>query len=434
MTVLPSSSNADFHPKLLNESESITSVHYHILGMSWAGWVFDFYDLILFTFLLIPIAQEYHFTQIQMSYVLGTTLAATAVGGVIFGILSDRFGRRPVLQWTILTYSIGTFLSGLSGNFWLLMIFRVITGLGVGGEWGTGQTYIGETFPSKVRGRYCAFMQTGAPIGIALASLVGGLLAPVIGWRYCFFVSVLPALLVLYIRKQLPESDVWLRRKEMIKSGLSSTHKQIFSAVFQFQRLFSRQNRKYFILGLVLAIFDMSAYWLTYSWMPGYLHLQRNFTLTKSAFWILVTQTGGFLGYLSFGFVADKLGRRPAYSIYSIIMALGLIMVTTFWDSIVSYPPIILAFMFLVGFGTGMFGGFGSLFSELFPTPIRSTAMGSAFNLARGIQFLTPVVISIIAMRYGLGGGISLAALFALLTGAWVWTFPETKGKKLSDY
>ena len=424
-------SGPDSLPKLLNESEKITPRHYKILAMSWAGWVFDFYDLILFTFLLMPIAAEYNFTNLQMSYVLGATLAATAIGGVIFGILSDRFGRKHVLQWTILTYSIGTFLSGLAGSFWLLMIFRILTGLGVGGEWGTGQTYIGETFPAKVRGRYCAIMQTGAPLGIALASIVGGLIMPLIGWRACFFVSVLPALLVLYIRKGLPESDLWLRRKEAEKSIPKTISTHGSEGLQQFLLLFSAENRKYFILGLVLAIFDMSAYWLTYSWMPGYLHIERNFSLTKSALWILVTQTGGFLGYLFFGFVADRLGRRPAYSLYSVVMALGLVMVTIFWSDIAMYPPIILGFMFMVGFGTGMFGGFGSLFSELFPTSVRNTAMGSAFNLARGIQFLTPVIISIIAVRFGLGGGISLAALFALLTGAWIWTFPETRGKKL---
>jgi len=420
-------------PLLLNESETITSTHYKILGLSWAGWVFDFYDLILFTFLLIPIAKEYHFSNLEMSYVLGASLAATAIGGVIFGVLSDRFGRKPVLQWTILTYSIGTFFSGLAGSFWLLMIFRILTGLGVGGEWGTGQTYIGETFPAKVRGRYCGMMQTGAPLGIALASVVGGLLAPVIGWRTCFFVSLLPAVMVLLIRRHLPESDLWLLRRSAHESGIEGKKYRLPKSIHQFQELFHAENRKFFILGLILAIFDMSAYWLTYSWMPGYLHTERNFSLTKSALWILVTQTGGFLGYLIFGFLSDRLGRRPAYSIYSVIMALGLVMVTIFWDYIVMYPFIILGFMFMVGFGTGMFGGFGSLFSELFPTSVRSTAMGSAFNLARGVQFFTPVIISVIAVNYGLGGGISLAALFALLTGAWIWTFPETREKKLAQ-
>ena len=305
----------------------------------------------------------------------------------------------------------------------------MITGLGVGGEWATGQTYVGETFPAHVRGRYGAFMQTGAPIGVALASVVGGLIAPQIGWRASFLVSVLPAILVIYIRKHLPESDVWLERRRL--AALEKGSADEASRRNRFLLLFSPSYRRFFLLSLVLAIFDMSAYWFTYSWLPGYLTQERQFTMTKSALWILVTQAGGFLGYSTFGFVADRLGRRPAYSIYSVIMAIGLAMITLLWNTIAASPGFILVFMFLVGFGTGMFGGYGPLFSELFPTAIRNTAMGSAFNLARGVQFFTPVVIALIAQQYGLSGGIFLAALFALLTGAWIWTFPETKGKKI---
>ena len=416
---------------LLNEYEKPTRAHYQILGMSWAGWVFDFYDLILYTFLLIPIGQELQLSNVQLSFVLGASLAATAVGGVVFGILSDRYGRKLVLQWTILTYSIGTFLSGLSPNLELLVVFRVITGLGVGGEWATGQTYVGESFPAHLRGRYGAFMQTGAPIGIALASIVGGFLAPEIGWRASFFVSILPALLVVSIRKHLPESDVWLERERIHASEGTPPSHPIREAAEKFMMLFSHAHRRLFLLSLVLAIFDMSAYWFTYSWLPGYLHQERHFSIVKSALWVLVTQAGGFIGYSTFGFVADRLGRRPAYSIYSGVMAIGLVMITLMWDVVASHPAVILGFMFLVGLGTGMFGGYGPLFSELFPTTIRNTAMGSAFNLARGVQFFTPVVIAVIAQTYGLAGGIFLAALFALLTGIWIWTFPETKGRKL---
>jgi MFS family permease len=418
--------------KLLNEYDSPTGTHYRILFMSWAGWVFDFYDLVLFTFLLIPIGRELNLTNVELSYTLGSSLAATAIGGVIFGILSDRFGRRSVLQWTILTYSIGTFLSGFSTSLWMLLLFRIVTGLGVGGEWATGQTYVGETFPSRVRGRYGAMMQTGAPFGIVLATLVGGFLAPSIGWKACFFVSILPALLVVYIRKHLPESDVWLEHRSSQVAGAASGSKEFADALSKFLVLFSAKFRSLFVRSLILAVFDMSAYWFTYSWLPGYLHQQREFSLVKSAVWMLVTQAGGLMGYLSFGFAADRFGRRPAYSVYSVLMALGLVMITLLWDAIVIYPAIILTCMFLVGFGTGMFSGYGPLFSELFPTSVRNTAMGSAFNLARGVQFFTPVIIAAIAQTYGLGGGISLAALFALLTGAWIWTFPETKGKDLT--
>ncbi|KAF5073601.1 MFS transporter [Methanobacterium aggregans] len=422
---------------MLNQYKKTTRTHYKILGLSWAGWIFDFYDLILFTFLIIPIGTELHLSNLMLSYALGISLAATAIGGVIFGFLSDRYGRRTVLQITIIVYSVGTFLCGLSTSLESLILFRIITGLGVGGEWATGQTYIGETFPPHLRGRYGSFMQTGAPLGIAFASVVGGLLAPSLGWRTCFFLSIIPAFMVIYIRRGLPESDLWLKEKEErakrifkgTKDGLKDKKKELN----KFLVLFSREYRKEFLLALLLAVLGLSAYWFTYSWMPDYLYSQRHFSLTKSALWIIVTQIGGFLGYLSFGFVADKIGRRPAYSIYCFTMALGLVMITVLWDVVVVYPPVILTFMFLVGFGTGFFGGYGPLFSELFPTAIRNTASGSAFNLGRGAQFLTPIIIASIATKYDLSLGIFLAAVFAVATGLWIWTFPETMGRNLEE-
>ncbi len=415
---------------MLNQYKSPTKDHYKILGLSWAGWVFDFYDLILFTFLVIPIGKELHLSTVMLSYALGISLLATAIGGVIFGILSDKYGRKTVLQLTVLIYSAGTLLCGFATSLETLILFRIITGLGVGGEWATGQTYIGETFPAKFRGRFGSFMQTGAPIGIILASIVGGFLTPIIGWRESFFISALPALMVIIIRRKLPESDVWLKKQsETVQHGFINLKTRVANS--EFLMLFSKEYRKTFLLALILAIFGMSAYWFTYSWMPDYLQNERHLSLVNSALWVIVTQLGGFCGYLSFGFVADWIGRRPTYTIYSAIMALGLVMITAFWNLIVANPIVILSFMFLVGFGTGIFGGYGALFSELFPTKIRNTASGSAFNLARGVQFFTPVVIALIATKYSLGAGIFLAAIFALLTGIWIWTLPETKGRKL---
>jgi MFS family permease len=411
---------------LLNQSEKPTGAHYKILLLSWAGWTFDFYDLMLFAFLQHSIGEELHLPDLFLSLVMGVSLAATALGGMLFGALSDHWGRKKALQWTILVYSLGTVLCGLAGNGWTLLAFRVVTGLGVGGEWATGQTYIGETFPARVRARFGSFMQTGAPLGIALASLVAGFLLPSFGWRACFFVSFLPALLVVLVRRHLPESDLWeVQKGTPAKAGTRNPSRVLL--------LLSSQYRGTFLSCLVLALFEMSAYWFTYSWLPGYLVEERHFTLAKSTQWFMVIQGGGFLGYLFFGYFADHFGRKPTFSVYAFCWAAGLLMVTWFWGTVAAAPVLVLSFMFLVGFGTGMFGGIGPLFAELFPTVIRNTAMGTAFNLARGVQFFTPMLIVWIARHYDLGAGISLAALFALGAGVWIWVFPETKGRILTE-
>lgn len=424
---------------LLNRSERPDARHYTILAMAWAGWLFDFYDLMLFSFLLVPIRSDVGLSDEQLSVLLGASLAATAIGGLFFGWLADRLGRKPVLSVTILTYSLGTLCCGISPGMGALLVSRLVTGLGVGGEWATGQTLVGETFPARTRARFAAVMQTGAPVGIALAALVGGFVEPWFahlfgaawGWRACFFVSILPAVLVVVIRRFMPESDVWeewQRHPERAKVG-----RHEFLAALRRDRTI----RRLFLLGLVLAVTDMSAYWFTYSWMPKFLYDKLHFSMAKSGVWMLVTQAGGLLGYLSFGVVADWKGRRIAYTLYSLLWSLGLFSVTWFWGELVLAPGLTLVFMFLVGVGTGNFSGYGPIFSELFPTRIRNTAMGAAFNLARGVQFFTPLVITWVASlpsldpARSLGVGISIGAFFALLTGLWVWTLPETRGTRI---
>ncbi len=429
--------SAQSGPMLLNQSEKPTRRHCVILSMAWAGWLFDFYDLMLLSFLLIPIKRDIGLQDWELSLILGTTLAATALGGILFGGMADRFGRKPVLSWTMLVYSTGTFGCGLSHNFWLFMACRIITGLGVGGEWATGQTLIGETFPARMRARFAAVMQTGAPVGILLASVVGSFVEPVFahwfgaswGWRACFFVSALPALLVLVIRRHMPESDVWERgAAEKAPSGA-----QLARELFGEKRI-----RRLFTLGLILAVADMSAYWFTYTWLPKYLFDRMGFSLAKSGLAMIVTQLAGLIGYLSYGVVADWKGRRVAYTIYSMAWALGLLGLTWFWGAVAAWPALHLLFMVLVGLGTGNFSGYGPIFSELFPTRIRSSAMWTAFNLSRGVQFFTPLIITWVsaqawAASSGLGAGISIGAFFAVFTGLWVWTLPETRGTVIKE-
>lgn len=409
---------------LMNEQTKLDKNHYRIFALSWAGWVFDFYDLVLFTFLVSQLQSSLNFSAEMLSLCLGISLFATGFGGIIFGALGDKYGRKKVLQWTIIIYSIGTLLCAFSWSFYSLVLFRFITGLGVGGEWATGQIYINETFPDNLRAKFGAFMQSGAPVGVILASIVGGIVSPLIGWRFTFLISIIPALMVIFIRRYLKESDVWIQNRDQY------VNKNIFE---EFKQLLRKEHRKIFLISLVLCIFGMSAYWFTYSWLPTYLEQERGLAVISTTIGIIIIQSGDFLGYTSFGFVAEKLGRRPAFAIYSFIMALSISMITICWNQINAIPDLIFVFMFLTGFGTGFFGGFGALFSELFPTKIRNTAVGTVFNLARGAQFITPVIITTVASYFDLSYGIAIAAIFALLVGIWIWVFPETKGRSIND-
>ena len=407
---------------LLNESPRITSQHRWIVFLCWAGWVFDFYDLILYSFLLIPIGEEFHFSKQQLSWIFSLTLLMTGIGGIFFGILSDRIGRKKVLQWTILTYCIGTFLCAFTHEFWWLLLWRSVTGLGVGGEWGAGHTLISETFPAGRRGRYGALMQSGAPIGVGLAAIMGAFFAPEYGWRMTFAASALPAAMVILIRKYLPESDVWLRQREEIKRA---------SFVQSLSELFGKQFRRITFLAFLLTAFNMCAYWFTYSWFPSYLKGDKALSMSQSGLWTLAIVAGELIGYTYYGVLSDRWGRRKSFTLFAFLMGAGLTLIAVWWQFFYSYPLLLLALMILTGIGTGTWSNFGPMFAELYPTRIRNTALNTIYNLARATQFVTPILVGYYARFYGFVVGILLGAFFSFVAGVWIWLLPETKGKDI---
>lgn len=407
----------------LSEHERPTRTHYTILAMAWAGWLFDFYDLVLYTFLLAPIGADLGFGRAEHAWILGASLGSTAVGGVLFGMLADRYGRKKVLQWTILTYSAGVFLSGLAPGMTSLLLCRALTGLGVGGEWATGHSMVAEAFPPRLRGRFGALMQTGAPLGVGLAAIVGSFVAPAIGWRATFMISALPALLVTVIRRWVPESDVW---QESSRGAGAKDRPRLFSTLVA---MFAPGIASRTLRAFVLTVCNMSAYWITFSWLPTYLREERGFGVAKSGLWILIVVAGELLGYLSFGFASDRFGRKPAFTLYASLMGTGLLAITLGWEHLASDTRLLLVAMAVVGIGTGTWSNFGPFFSELFPTRLRNTAMGTIYNAARGIQFAAPVVVQSISESHRLAGGIALAAGFSYLAAIWVWTMPETAGR-----
>ena len=404
---------------LLSE-RPLGAIHYRIVSLCFAAWIFDFYDLILYSFLLVPIARDLHLSKADSSLALGLSFAMTAAGGVIFGFVGDRFGRKPTIIASVIIYSIGTTMCAASQTLLHLLIFRSFTGIGIGGEWSAGQSLIAESVPPDRRARYAAYVQVGAPLGALLAAWAGGHLEPIIGWRAVFVISAAPAFLVAAaVWRWLPESDIWLR---------SSNRRWIGAAELRALRPY----RTIVTLLFVVLLINSEAYWFTYSWMPGYLQLSRKLTPQAGSNLMIGMQYGGIFGYAIFGVLADRFGRRPVLCIFGLMMAAGLLPPTLLWDWAARTPGLIAGAMVVAGVGTGIWAGAGPMIAEMLPTTVRNTALALLLNGTRGLQFFTPLAITALSFYLGFGATLSIGAFFSAAGAVLVWLLPETRGRVIT--
>ncbi len=396
------------------------------------GWMLDAFDVMLYALILTAVIQDLGLSRETGGLMASLTLGASAVGGLVFGVLADKLGRTRALNLSILLYSVFTFACGFAQNVWQFAIFRLLLGLGMGGEWASGATLVSETWPEKHRGKALGIMQSCWAIGYGLAAIVVAIVLPRFGWRAVFFVGIIPAIFTLWIRRSVKEPEMWLNsRQEM------SPRQEVFprQGVPPRQEVPSRLAFPW-RLAILLTLMNaatMFAWWGLNLWVPSYLSLPTSqggvgLSTETMAFFVVAMQVGMWFGYVTFGFVSDAFGRRPTYTTYLLLAAILVAVYGTVRD------PMLLLLLgpFVAFFGTGYFSGFGAVAAEIFPTSIRATALGVTYNSGRLLSAVAPFVIGSLAERRGFGAAFMLTSVAFLIAAALWIGIPETKGRKLS--
>jgi len=382
------------------------------------GWLLDAFDVMLYAMVLAHLMAHFGMTKDTAGLLNSLTLVASAVGGVLFGIFADRVGRTRALMATILVYSLASGACGLAQTILQLGLFRFVLGLGMGGEWTTGAALVAETWRPEHRGKALALMQSSWALGEGLAALVAGVLLRPYGWRAVFFVGVLPALFVFWIRRGVSEPRLWSARRPPARVPLG--------------RLWQADLRWHGLIATLMNTATLFGYWGLFTWIPAYLALPveqggRGLGLLQTTLWLVLMGGSKWFGYVSFGYFADAVGRRKSYAGYLLVAAA---LVPLFGSA--ADPAALLALGALVAFfGTGYFSGFGAIASELFPTEIRGTAMGLSYNFGRAVSAAAPFLVGALALRYGLGFAFVLTSGAFLLAALLASLLPETKGKAL---
>jgi MFS family permease len=370
------------------------------------GWMLDSMDVMLYALVLGEVQRTLHLSAAMSGAMMSATLISAAAGGIGFGWFADRYGRARALTWSVLVYSIATCLCGFTDTAVELMLCRIVLGLGTGGEWASGAALVAETWPAHHRAKALALVQSSWAVGYALGAAIVALVMPRFGWRAVFFVGVFPALIALWLRRGLREPETWQRER--------STHvpvRQLFRGAFGYSML----------VCATMNAATLFAWWGLFTWVPRFLSMPvseggRGLSVVQTSAWTIVMQVGTFLGYISFGYIADRFSRKYTYIGYLLVAAL---LVPLF--AFVRSPSALLVIGPLVGFfGTGYFSGFSVITSELFPTSLRGSAMGFVYNSGRLLSAAAPYLIGSVSEHAGLSyalcltsAGFLLAALIA---------------------
>src|SRR6201987_597115 len=396
------------------------------LFATFGGWALDGMDVVVYSFVISSLVAAWHMRRAQAGLLGTAVLLISALGGWLAGTLADRFGRARILQLTILWFAFFTFLSGFTHSFWQLLITRGLQGLGFGGEWAVGSVLMGETIRAQHRGKAVGTVQAGWAIGWGFAGLCYAgrfsLLSRAIAWRAMFFIGILPALLVFYIRRNVPEPEVYSKTRQSIAAGQT----------FGFLEIFHPDVLHITVLTSLVAIGAQGGYYALTTWLPTFLKTQRHLSVLNSGGYLAVVIAGSLAGYLISAHLADWLGRKTTL----ILFAVGS------FASVVgyAYSPIgnhaMLALGFPLGFfASGVFSPIGAFFTELFPSRMRGSGQGFSYSFGRAIGAIFPTLVGYLSATMSLGHAIAVfaASAYALMLLAIV-LLPETRGRDLHAF
>jgi MFS family permease len=388
---------------------------------AFAGYGLDGFDFMVYTFIIPTLLTLWGMSKAQAGYIASAALITSAIGGWSAGVLADRFGRVRVLQVTVLWFAAFTFLSGFTHSYGELLFTRAKQGFGFGGEWAVGSVLVSESIDARHRGKAAGVVQSSWSVGWAAAAIASWaasvLLPPELGWKVLFWAGILPALLIIYIRRNVKEPAIYLDMRER-----RTTRTAGFLDIFRPPLLLTT------VLATALSTGMLGAYYSVTTWLPTFLETERHLSVTGRTGYLMMLITGSLAGYLASAWLSDAVGRRRGFMWFA---GCGALLILLYTHMPVSGGMLLIGFP-LGFFAMGIFSGMGACLSELFPSEVRGSGQGFCYSAGRAIGAACPALIGAWSTHVPLGQSIGAMTVgaYALVAIA-AWALPETRGRVL---
>lgn len=374
----------------MDNTSSISTNQKWVLASMSSGFLLENMDVMFLSFSLSEIIAQMHISSASGGWIGTFTNLVMFFGGALFGLLGDRIGRVKTFSYTIFLFAIATGLTYFAHNITALYALRFLAGIGAGGEYGVGIALIAENFQANQIGRASSVAAVGGQIGSIVAALLAAWIIPAYGWNTLFLFGVVPVVLTYFVRRHVKESDEFLAAH---KKAEETSEKISFGRLFETPRLALQT------LGLMLmTIVQIAGYFGLMNWLPSIVQKKQGLSVSGSSYWMIATIIGMSLGMMVFGTIMDKIGPRWAFGIFllgSAVVVFAIVNVTSYW-------AMLLAGALTGFFSNGMFGGYGAVISQLYPTEIRSTANNLIMNTGRAIGGFSSVIIGALMDHYNL--------------------------------